>query len=84
MLIGYLNYWVGKKMPNEESDEIGSFGYGFKLVKRADGELEFQPIIINKNVPIEFVIMQMQIYLDDLKRDYHDKYGKSERPSKEE
>ena len=62
-------------MPNNE-EIIGSFGYGFKVIRRTDGRIEFQPTTILKNVPIEFIIMQMQVYLDDLKKEYHEKYSK--------
>ena len=63
-------------MSNDGNEELGSFGYGFKVIRRADGRLEFRPTTIIKNVPIEFIIMQMQVFLDDLKKEYHDKHGR--------
>lgn len=59
-----------------EGEEIGSFGYGFKMLRYHDNQLEFQPTVIVKNVPIEFIIMQLQVYLDDLKKEYHQKHGR--------
>ena len=69
-------------MSNIKSEEIRSFGYGFKVIQHADSQTEFQPTTIIKNVPIEFIIMQMQVFLDDAKKEYHDKYSK--RSAKEE
>lgn len=63
-------------MPSTESEEIGSFAYGFKVMSHADGRIEFRPTTVIKNVPIEFIIMQVQVFFDDLKKEYHSKYGK--------
>lgn len=68
-------------MSNSE-EIIGSFGYGFKVIRHADGRIEFQPTTVIKNVPIEFIVMQMQVYLDDLKKEYYEKHGR--KPSEDE
>jgi len=65
-------------MSNVEGEEIGSFGYGFKLIRLNDGRLEFQPTTIIKNVPVEFIIMQMQVFLDDMKKEYNKKHGRKQ------
>ena len=82
MWIGSLDYWAGKKMSNRKGEEAGSFGYGFKVIQHADSQTEFQPTTIIKNVPMEFIIMQMQVFLDDIKKQYRDKHSK--RSAKEE
>jgi hypothetical protein len=64
-------------MLNHGNEEVGSFGYGFRVISRRDGIIEFQPTTIIKSVPTEFIIMQMQVFLDDLKKEYHGKYGKT-------
>jgi len=69
-------------MPEEANEEIGSFGYGIRVIRRSDGRIEYQPATIVKNIPIEIVIMQMQVFLDDLKKEYHDKHG--QKPPKSE
>ena len=65
-------------MLEEENKEEGFFSYGFKLIKRGENQIEFQPATIIKDVPKEFVIMQMQVYLDDLKEDYHNQHGRKQ------
>ncbi len=64
-------------MSSIKNEEVGSFGYGFRVIRHADSRTEFQPTTLIKNVPIEFIIMQMQVFLDDAKKEYHDKYGGS-------
>lgn len=61
-----------------KSKEVGSFGYGFKVIRHDDERIEFQPTVIIKNVPSEFIIMQMQVFLDDLKKEYHDQHGRKQ------
>lgn len=61
--------------PEEIDDELGVFGFGIRVVRRHDGRIEYQPHIIIKNVPIEIVMAQVEVFLEDLRKEYHSKYG---------
>ena len=61
---------------SEEPSEIGGFGYGIRVLRHSDGRVEYQIHSVNKNVPTEIVIMQMEVFLNDLKREYSEKHGK--------
>ena len=76
MLTGLSVYLAGKKRTDMASEEIGSFGYGFKVLHHDDGRIEFQPTTIIKNVPIEFIIMQIEVFLENLKKEYHEIHGR--------
>ena len=60
-----------------DMDDLGAFGWGIRVVRRADGNVDYQPHTIMRNIPIEIVIMQMHVFLETLKKDYADRYGKS-------
>ncbi len=70
-------------MSDGTNEEIGAFGYGIKVLRHTDGQIEYQPHAIIKNVPIEIVIMQMEVFLENLKKEYHEKYGKKSPPDEE-
>ncbi len=76
MLIGFLSYWDGRKMPSP--NEIGAFAFGIRLIRQPDGSVKYQTDSVNKNVPVEIVIMQMKIFLNDLEKEYSDRYSKKE------
>ncbi len=54
------------------------FGYGFKVLDSISDQPEFESIILIKNIPKEFIIMQLQVFLDDLKEDYHNQHGRKQ------
>ncbi len=60
----------------EEPTEIGGFGYGIRVIRHSDGKVEYQANSVNKNVPTEIVIMQMEVFLNELKKEYFERYGK--------
>lgn len=62
-------------MVTGEDEELGVFGYGIKVVRRPDGRIEYQPHTVIKSIPIEIVIMQLEVFLRDLKQQYHNKHS---------
>lgn len=59
-------------------DEIGAFAFGIRLIRQPDGSIEYKTDSVNRNVPVEIVIMQMKVFLNDLEKEYSDRYSKKE------
>lgn len=65
-------------MEEEAGEEIGTFVYGIRVIRKPDGNTKYQYHKTIKNLPLEIVIMQISVFLNDLKKQYHNKYsGKS-------
>ena len=60
------------------SNEIGAFGLGIRLIRQPDGSIEYKIDSVNRNVPIEIVIMQIKIFLNGLEKEYSERYSKKE------
>ena len=63
-------------MPEEQPSEIGRFGFGIKLLRHADGRIEYETQSVNDGILIEMVIMQMKAFLNGLQKDYFDNFDK--------
>ncbi len=60
----------------EETNEIGKFGFGIKILRHSDVKIEYQTQSANQGVPIEIVIMQMKAFLNNLEKDYFSNFDK--------
>ena len=56
--------------------ELGKFLFGLRIVKVADGTIEYKSQSINQSVPVEIVIMQLRAFVDKLEKDYFDEFNK--------
>lgn len=70
-------------MSEEANEDIGYFVYGIHVIKRPDGRVEYQDNYLNRDIPIEVVIMQLKAFLNNLEKEYLDKYGKKSKSSDE-
>ena len=59
-----------------ERNEIGKFGVGFIMLKSQEGVISFELREQNNNVSDEVIIMQLKIYLRNIKENYYNKYSK--------
>jgi len=62
-------------MSNEENEITGLFFYGFTVSVSSSGQVDYEPLVFIKNVPIEIVTMQIEVLLKDLKKSYYNKHS---------
>lgn len=58
----------------EEPEEIGRFAFGIKVLRHADGNLEYQTRSLNQGVLVEIIIMQLRAFLNKVEKDYFDEF----------
>ena len=62
-------------MPNEPT-ELGRFGFGIKIIRYPHGDVVFETQQVNQGVPEEIVIMKMRACLNNMEKNYFDKFDK--------
>ena len=62
-------------MPEDQA-EISSFGIGVKVFQKPDGDIDYQHYIMNNETPPEIVIMQIKSILQQLEKEYFDRFNK--------
>ena len=61
-------------MDEETSEKVGYFVFGVTAIERADGQFTYRPQSITNNIPAEVAIMQMDVFLKEMKKVYHNTY----------
>lgn len=69
---------------SEKEPEVISFGFGIRVIKKPDGQEEYQTRTSNEGVSTEIVIMQLRAYLDAIEEDYFNDFKQNALRYKEE
>ena len=60
---------------SKKEPETLSFGFGIRVIKKPDGQEEYQTRTSHEGVSSEIVIMQLRAYLHALEKDYFDDFN---------